>query len=122
MQAPFDDGRVGELNDDAVGDPAGRAQRLRSVTSDPDGQFVLGPFQPDLDPVIADLSPGCQVADQPAVGLHLLDDVVDLGELLEAVLHVGLGQRRRLPGPLGKDDSQESAEDQEENDKEERPA
>ena len=73
MQAPFDDGRVGELNDDAVGHPAGRAQRLRSVTGDPDGQFVLGPFQPDLDPVIADLSPGCQVADQPAVGLHLLD-------------------------------------------------
>src|SRR5205823_12396366 len=73
LQAPLDDGGVGQLNDDAVCDATGRPQRLRSVACDPDGQFVLRPLEPDLHAVVAHLTAGRQIADQPAVRLHLLD-------------------------------------------------
>ena len=73
LQAPLDNGGVGELNDDPVGHPPGGAERLRPVARHPDGQLVLGPLQPDLDAVVGDLTPCGQVSDQTAVRLHLLD-------------------------------------------------
>ena len=50
------------------------------------------------------------------LGVVLLNDRVDVGELLEAVLDVGVaGDRRLLAGALGEHDSQKSAGEEEKN-------
>ena len=57
------------------------------------------------------------------LGVILLDESVNIGELLKAVLDVGVaGDRRLLAGALGEQDAQKSARKEEKSYQEERPA
>src|SRR5207253_8992118 len=46
-QAPADDVRVRQLDDDTVGDPTCGTQGLGAVARHPDREFAFGPLEPD---------------------------------------------------------------------------
>src|SRR5919108_3997232 len=72
---PLDDLRIGELDDHAVGDPAGDGERLRAVAGDPHRDLwqVLRPLELQLLAVPLDRPAVHQVLDHPAAGLELGD-------------------------------------------------
>src|SRR5207245_11545764 len=63
-KTPFDNRRVGQLENHAVGHPAGGAQGFGAIARTVDGEVPPGPFQPDLLAVVTPLAAGGRVADQ----------------------------------------------------------
>jgi hypothetical protein len=82
----LDRGRVGHPGDGAVGQLAGRAQRLRGEGGDDDRQGLLGPgAELGLGPVLLAPERGAAVAQQVADDGEVLPQVPGVGVVAEAV-------------------------------------